>query len=252
MFTTGNAVIVLDGASQPEPTPRDGGWLADAVGSRLHLGLTAAPDADLGHLLERSIGDVVAEHGLIPGRGPSATVAMVRWLDETLDVLVLGDSPVVLLTADRGVVEIRDDRLAAVAIAERAALRRAAPGKDRTLAWAALVEAQRRLRNTPAGYWIVEALPGAARQAVRATFDPASVSAVLAMTDGVANGVHRYGVPSDWMSAVRIAAADPAALVDLVHETEAGDPTCARWPRSKPHDDKALAVVCLQPVPPRR
>jgi len=28
-----------------------------------------------------------------------------------------------------------------------------------------------------------------------------------------------------------------------VHDTEAGDPDGRRWPRSKRHDDKALAVI---------
>lgn len=33
------------------------------------------------------------------------------------------------------------------------------------------------------------------------------------------------------------------AMLDLVHQTELGDPQARRWPRFKAHDDKALAFV---------
>ena len=45
------------------------------------------------------------------------------------------------------------------------------------------------------------------------SFDLASVSAVLAMTDGVANGVQRYGTPADWRLAAEIAVAESVELI---------------------------------------
>lgn len=40
-----------------------------------------------------------------------------------------------------------------------------------------------------------------------------------------------------------MATADPAGFVDLIHDAEVEDPDGTRWPRSKRHDDKALAVI---------
>jgi hypothetical protein len=42
-----------------------------------------------------------------------------------------------------------------------------------------------------------------------------------------------------------MAQTDPAELVDLVHQVELSDPNASRWPRTKCHDDKALAVISV-------
>jgi hypothetical protein len=63
------------------------------------------------------------------------------------------------------------------------------------------------------------------------------------MSDGVAAGVHRYGIQPDWRRALAVAASDPARLVATVHDAEPSDPMGERWPRTKRHDDKALATI---------
>ncbi|MBT8225038.1 MAG: protein phosphatase 2C domain-containing protein [Dactylosporangium sp.] len=248
VFTTPNAVIVLDGASQPNPDAHDGGWLADTLGSQLRDRLIAEPlTADLGAVLAQAIDGVARRYALVPGRGPSSTISIVRWNDtDMIDVLVLGDSPVVALARTGRLRQVRDDRLAQVAPAERQALRDTRPGQfgfDRPHQWQALVEAQRRQRNTPGGYWIAEADPEAAAHAVRARWNTRDIVAVLAMTDGVANGVDRYQTPDNWHTALTLARRSPTDLVNLVHDTELTDPDGTRWPRSKRHDDKALALI---------
>src|SRR5262249_59487720 len=94
-------------------------------------------------------------YGLVPGSSPSTTVSIVRWDATMVDVLVLGDSPVIALTRDARILEARDDRLSRVASNERRALRAggAGFGSERTREWQALVAAQRRQRNQPDGYW---------------------------------------------------------------------------------------------------
>lgn len=246
VFVAPNAVIVLDGASQPESFgDQDGGWLAETIGARLRGWLTRMPDADLVDLLYATIRDVACEFSLTPGTAPSTTVSIARWNDRTVDVLVLGDTPVVVITVDGRVIHVRDNRLSTVAAAERRAFRecRGTFGQDRPGEWDALVKAQRRVRNQPGGYWIAEASPDAANNAICARFEAAETAAVLVMTDGVANGVDRYRTPPGWAEAAYLASSNPNGLVSLVHDAEATDPNGERWPRSKQYDDKAIAVV---------
>lgn len=239
IFTTDNAVIVLDGASQPEATARNGGWLADRLGAELAAELHARPGDDLASVLERSIRVVADRHWLHSGQSPSTTVSIVRWHANTVEVLVLCDSLVIVADRNGQVHQVRDDRLASVAHAERPT-GFAVDDPDR---WQALVEAQRRMRNVDGGYWVAEATPEAARHAVRASWPINEVDTVLAMTDGVSIGVDRYGVPVDWPTAVAMATDDPARLVNAIHAAETADPHGHRWPRSKRHDDKALVVI---------
>jgi hypothetical protein len=249
VFITPNAVVVLDGASQPVPDTRDGGWLAETLGSQLRDRLTETANTDLQAVLAQAIEATARRYGLVPGSSPSTTVSIVRWDARKADVLVLGDSPVIALSRDRRILEVRDDRLSRVASHERRALRAngAGFGSERAREWQALVDAQRQRRNQPDGYWIAEAVPEAAAHAVRARWDINDLALVMAMTDGVANGVDRYHVPADWHIAAELARNDPACLVDTVHSAEEDDSDGTRWPRMKRHDDKAIALVELTP-----
>jgi hypothetical protein len=239
IVTTPYAVAVLDGASQPDPTEHDGGWIADTLARE--LGTRLDDEGDLATVLADAIAAVADRFGIVPGEGPSTTVALVRWTGDVLDVLVLGDSPVIVYLRDGTVGEVRDPRLAAVTSDDR----RARPGfaTERLDAWRVGHVEQLRLRNRPGGYWIAEADPDAAHHAVRARWPLAEVDAVLALTDGVSEGVDHYGVPPDWAHALTLARIDPARLVEAVHAAEEGDPDGVRWPRGKRHDDKAVALV---------
>ena len=240
IFTTKNAVMVLDGASQPEPTERNGAWIADQLGADLAKRLSSQPHLDLGEALESSIRQVTQQYEIRPNQSPSTTVAMVRWDASMVDVLVLCDSPVVVVDRSNGFHFIRDDRLDAIGKGDRPAIGFRTENPE---LWKELVDFQRSRRNQPEGYWVAEAVPEAARHAIRASFPFDEVAMILAMTDGVSAGVDCYGVPADWQTAVDIAANEPAKLLDLVHSTEASDPEGRRWPRSKCHDDKAIAVL---------
>jgi hypothetical protein len=240
IFTTDRAVIVLDGASQPDPTPLDGGWLADQLGGTLAQRLTAEPDVELAQVLEDSIRHVAGRYQLRPGKSPSTTVAIVRWDAETVDALVLCDSTVVALDELGRVHQVRDDRLATAS----RSLRRTAPVLSEDIeGWRAFVAGQRRARNRVGGYWVAEAVPEAASHAMSASWPIDELTIVMAMTDGVSKGVDCYQVPPDWTAAAELATDDPRRLVDAVHAAEEGDPAGERWSRSKRHDDKALAVI---------
>ncbi len=212
-----NAVVLLDGATSPTPRERDGGWHSRHLAEQLtHL------DGDLADDLARAIARLAAEHGLTPGNSPSSTVAITRWTDTDVDVLVLADSPVVVFT-DTGVEVVADHRL------------RDLRGRvDRITDW----------RNREHGWWVAEADPVAAHRAVRARWPRDRVHTVLMATDGVSCGVDDYGLFADWRAVLDVTSENgPEAVLDRIRAAEAGDADRTKWLRAKVHDDQALAVI---------
>jgi hypothetical protein len=238
---------VLDGASQPDTDDRDGGWMADTLGKELARRLSCVED-DLDQVLAKGIATIAERYDLLPGRAPSTTVAIVRWGRSVVDVLLLGDSTVIALMRTGEVRQVRDDRLRQVAAEQRTRNAEGGFRTERRGEWRRLVDAERQHRNRPGGYWIAEATPEAAAEAVRVRWVQDELAAILVMTDGVSAGVERYGVPKDWPAAVTAALEDPRRLVDLVHIAEDDDHDGIRWPRSKRHDDKAIAVIDFEAI----
>jgi hypothetical protein len=216
-----NAVLLLDGATSSRPVDRNGGWYAGVLAAELASRLRAAPDEDLGSVLEAAIDQVAARYGLTPGDAPSSTVAMVRWNAEIVDALVLADSPVVMF--GRTVDVVADTRLASLR---------------------GTVERIGEWRNREGGFWVAEALPAAARSAVRASWPRDEARAVLMASDGVSCGVDDYGLFADWPTVLDLVDAEgPQAVLDRVRAAERSDPNCERWHRYKVHDDQAFAVI---------
>lgn len=243
VFTTDSAVVLLDGATG-STEPRSGGWYAEQLGGVLSGALTRGGGLDLRVILADSIRQVVDRFDLQPGKSPSSTVVMLRVRDDMLDVLVLGDSVLVLQAHDGGHSVTVDHRIATVATAERSALRRAST-EYATEARKVLVEAEAEARNRLNGYWIAEATPEAAYHALTRSVPLADIRAALLMSDGVSAGVERYRTPPTWEEAFRIARGTLDDLIEVVAKTESGDPERRRWRRSKTHDDKAVAYVDL-------
>lgn len=159
-----------------------------------------------------------------------------------VDVLVLGDSPAVVEQLDRSIQVLEDKRLNDL------------PGRDRFGQPPADPEAalhrtrriiafERSVRNRPYGYWIAEADPEAARHALLAIVPRNAASAVLLLTDGVADGINRYCQPQTWSDAISLARSGTEYLVRAVWDVEETDNHCQRWPRPKIHDDKAAAFI---------
>ncbi|MFD1152165.1 protein phosphatase 2C domain-containing protein [Saccharothrix hoggarensis] len=215
-----NAVVLLDGATSPTPRVRDGGWhsrhLADELAASGRL------TGDLADVLADAIDRLARRHDLTPGDSPSSTVAITRWTDTAVDVLVLGDSPVVVFT-DAGAEVVTDTRL------------RDLRGKvDRITDW----------RNREHGWWVAEADPAAALRAVRASWPRDRVRAVVMATDGVSCGVDEYGLFADWKAVLDITSRKgPEAVLDEIRAAEVGDVDRTKWRRAKVHDDQALAVI---------
>lgn len=243
-----NAVLLLDGATALVPGRRSGGWYSGKLIAELESMLAAEPSMDLVSLLANGIAAVRDAHGLVVGDSPSSTVAMLRWSEDTVDGLVLADSPIAVRGAF-GVDVLSDERLARLPRGGggyRDRLRSGGGyGDDHLAALRAGASRTSLWRNVEGGFWVAEADPAAAERAATRTWPRAEVSEAMLASDGVSCAVDDYAL-LDWAAAFRLVAARGAdALLDLVRTAERADPDGKRWPRPKVSDDQALAYVAL-------
>jgi Protein phosphatase 2C len=255
-----DAVWVLDGATTPATVSsccdNDAGWYVERLNAALTAQLKDA-QVELRRALAAAIGEVQDQHAAscpspTAGRGPSSTVAIARRQGAWLDVLVLGDSTILLDHSDH-VTALTDTRLASVARGLRREIRTALsnghgyrdPLYERRRA--RLVEAERLNRNRDGGYWIAADEPRAADHAVTARHPigskSPSVNRLLLMTDGVQRAASLF---SPYNSSERLLAAaandGPEACIRRIRAAEANDPTGRRYPRTKLSDDASLIV----------
>lgn len=239
---------VLDGAtSVAGDRSHDPGWYAEQLA--LSLRETVPRGGPLADAVTDAIRAVRDAHALVPETTPTSTVALARWSGEAVETYVLGDSVVAVLRTDGSEAVRTDDRLDAVAVAERASYRaRLAAGHGYDGVHRALLvhlqAEQGRLRNRHGGYWIAGAEPDAGLHGLTATEDRATVAALVLASDGVVP--ERSAEPATWRDLHREAERHgPEHVLERLHAQEATDPDGQRWPRAKPHDDKTLVTVTL-------
>ncbi|SFP35918.1 hypothetical protein SAMN05421810_102355 [Amycolatopsis arida] len=249
VFTTGDAVIVLDGASAFLPVPVPAATYADVLGKRLRDLLNAGPDRGLRDVLADGIAHTATVLGLSPGDSPSSTVTIVRQRDDDVDVLILGDNLVVLPDE-----VLTDDRMDQLDLPPRRRYReRLADGHGYDEEHQATVREQQvqqaERRNRPGGYWIAEADPAAAEHAILTRRPVREAPWAVLATDGAYNTMDYLGL-DDWTV---LAHADATDLADALRQCDTweahGDPTGQALPRPKRHDDKTLAAVLFGPDP---
>lgn len=243
IFVTDRAIVVLDGATAFVPVSVPASTYADFLGLRIRDGLTAQPEADLSSVLAHAIWATATELDLQPGRSPSSAVSILRRSDDHVDVLVLGDSVVVL--PDR---VLTDDRIDQLNLKERQTYRdRLAQGNgyDDThrQILRELQTVQTQHRNVSNGYWIAEAVPEAAHHAFTLIRPADAVPWAILATDGAYNPMVHLGL-DDWLS---VAQKNTQELAEILTRCEAWerdmDPNARDLPRAKRHDDKAIAAV---------
>lgn len=243
IFTTENAVIVLDGASAFVPVEVSPSTFVDTLGGYLVGGLAADPRIPLADLLAQAIRSTASVLDLRPGASPSSTVAIAREDSDGLDLLVLGDSQIV---TPHGI--YIDDRIARVAQAERSAYHaRLAEGRgydaDHRELLRSLQLEQSRYRNSDGGYWIAEADPEAAHHAVTQRQELETAPWLVMATDGAYRPMQHLGV--EWRN---VAAKSSTELTQLLADLEkwekCHDLNGLALPRAKRHDDKSIACAC--------
>jgi hypothetical protein len=227
VLTGPDFAVVLDGATAPQGVEsgcrHDVSWLVKQLAQQLAPPLLAQSAGSLPDVLADAIAAVRASHAdtcdVSNPDSPSSTVSIVRLQADHVEYLVLADSPVVMRSADGKVTVHSDDRLDLL--------------PERTL------EAVRRLRNQPGGFWAASTVPEAAYQAVTGTTDRADVDVVAVLSDGASRFTERYG--HSWDELLDVLTTDgPRRLIDRVRDHDAACPT----PGWKRYDD--ASVVLLQ------
>ena len=243
IITTGDAVIMLDGASAFIPVPVPASAYADHLARQIARLTDDRPGGDLRGILADAIAATARDLDLQAGKSPSSTVIILRHSGEHADCLVLGDSLAILAGQ-----AITDDRLSHVSPALRERYReRLAEGhgydQQHRQLLRELQREQARQRNRPGGYWIAETDPEAADHAL-VTRSPADAVpwAVLA-TDGAYKTMPQLGI-TDWSALRNASDQDLADILARCQSWEASeDPDGQKLPRAKRHDDKTLAVA---------
>ncbi len=242
VFLADNAAVVLDGASQPEPSAHDGGWYATVLGQAVAQRLQTQADVNLADILRQAIAAVAHQYALSRG-GPSAAIAILRWSSSSTEALVLGDCTVAIQRNAGAISVLTDQRLHSVAKEVRERSRATSDPEAADAAWRELVDQERAARNREGGYWIAESLPDAALYAKTRRWPRGEIVSALVVTDGVSIGVDDYRRPSSWARAFAIAKGGPADLIRYVTDAEDEDIDRRRWPRHKRHDDKTVCLV---------
>lgn len=243
----GSGVIVLDGATSHDPGTPPAGRYVDILGPQLatHLGRADTLPEILADAI-RSTAEVLDLH---PSSSPSSTVAIVRIRPKAVEVLVLGDTTVVVGFEDGRHDVITDNRLSTLGISESSEYRKRlaeGSGYDDTHRdlLRGLQRRQREQRNRTGGYWIAEADPAAAGHAISAAYPRESVVWVVVVTDGAYDPLEVLGIR--WSEVAVQSATGLHGLLVRCHEWEAEtDPVGRLLPRAKRHDDKTVAVLRL-------
>ncbi|MFD5831335.1 protein phosphatase 2C domain-containing protein [Lentzea sp. NPDC060358] len=241
---SGDAAIVLDGASSFTPTTADASEYVDHLLQDIAVRISS--QADLSAVLSEAIQATSERLDLQPGNGPSSTVLLVRERDALLEFLALGDSTAIIKTGDGVVHRVSDDRLSRTAVHLRHQYRtrlEAGSGYDdshRSLL-GELQHHERQLRNTPEGYWIAEAQPEAAHEAIRRTFEVGDVAWAVLATDGAQRPIDHLGL--SWEDVALMGSSELSSLLQRLHDWEQfEDPSAKLLPRAKQHDDKVIVT----------
>ncbi|MEV0645514.1 hypothetical protein AB0I28_09640 [Phytomonospora sp. NPDC050363] len=252
VVVTPEAAVIVDGAGIPFGGCEHGVvWYARQLGIGTMAALVHAPNEDLRLILRAGIEYVVGRHkntcDLTNPGTPCAAVGILRIGKDTVDTLALSDVSVVVDT-DAGPIVTCDLAIEELSGTEPDAVRGRRFGTpEHAAAIATLVAKQTATRNREDGWWCAAAAPEAADYALVRSVARADVRRVAIMSDGASRPVDQLN-SDDWPSYLdRLAKIGPAEMLRYVREIETDDPDGVRHPRTKRHDDAALAFADLSP-----
>ncbi|MFG1791569.1 PP2C family serine/threonine-protein phosphatase [Nocardia sp. NPDC049149] len=244
VLVAANGVVLLDGATAFDPDMPSASAYVDVLAEELNRRLDSSQD--LRTVLSDAIAATAEQLRLQPGQAPSSTVSILRLNRGNTEVLVLGDSPVVIGRHNSHDL-IADTRMAELNLPESEQYRtRLASGSGYDEHHYSLLRSlqrrQRGHRNQPGGYWIAEADPSAADHAIVANYRLHEIDWVVLATDGASTPLGPLNV--SWADVAQMNASSLARLLARCQKWEAEDDPCGRLqPRSKRHDDKSIVVA---------
>jgi hypothetical protein len=257
-----SAAWLLDGASAHDDpkacADHDASWFVRHLSDALAAELRQPASRDLRDALAAAIERVTTLHERLcphrlPGHGPSATAVIVRLRGDALEYLVLGDSALLVQTANGEVHHHSDSRLATVAPHLRDAIHHALHDghgydhPDHHDRVRTLHEAEQATRNSNDGYWIAADDPRAASHSLTGQYalsNAEPVRRLALVSDGITRAVTHLHLYHDWRE-LSNSLFEPGipATITRIRRAELGDPHGTQRPRTSPSDD-AAAITC--------
>jgi uncharacterized protein YlxP (DUF503 family) len=254
------AVWILDGATALSkerlfPTaPSDAQWFVSAVDSELR-------DADWSRATRPLLQAIMQRvqrrfHLEAVGRieqlllWPVASFALIRVCSDGLEFVNLGDCRILWRSqSDGSVSSFGSSRLTELdgsVVREVERLHREGYANPEIVRKAVLpmIKANRKLRNSPEGYWILDITGEGLLHAQTTVVDGADVERILLCTDGYYRSVDTYHKRTDQSLLSDSVDMGISAMIGEIREIERTDKHCLEFPRIKPSDD-ATAVLAF-------
>ncbi|MEV6845469.1 protein phosphatase 2C domain-containing protein [Actinoplanes sp. NPDC051411] len=249
---TPTGAVLLDGAGLSGTTTRckhGVDWFARTLGGSIASKL-AATEQGLRAVLSDAILETANLHRHTcdlndPGT-PSATVIVVRIVEEMIQYLVLADSVLTIELSMGDPLVVTDDREALVGRHLRQQMDQLSNGTtEHDAARREYVQALRAHRNRHGGFWVAAADPDVAEEALVGELPLRNARSVTLLSDGASRLVDRFH-QADWPELVEMLRQDgPEELLKRVRTLEEADPEGRRWPRGKANDDATALFLEL-------
>lgn len=249
-------IVVLDGATARTDTGCVHGiaWFSSMLGNAVQE-QAADPATKLVDALTASIKWVAALHpdcDLTHPGTPSAAVAIVRFNDQTIEYLVLGDVSIVVDTP-KETLAISDDRVSMTALPARQRADSFLIGSaEKQEALLEMKHGELAARNQSGGYWIAANNPDAAQHALTGEFQTPNVTRLAVMTDGAARLVNLFGLVTWEQTLDLLQKHGPEIFIEEVRKTELSDIRGQKWHRNKCSDDATAVYAARQEAPNKK
>jgi Protein phosphatase 2C len=253
------AVWILDGATALSKerlfpaAPSDAQWFVSAVDSELRNAdwsqatrpLLQSVMQRVRHRFDREAVGRMEQVSL----WPLASFALVRVCEEGVEFANLGDCRILWRPPDGRVVKSfgssRVTELDGNVVKEIERLHREGYTSHELVRQAIvpMIEANRKLKNTPEGYWILDVSGEGVSQLQATVVEPADVETVLLCTDGYYRLVDTYHTRTDQSLLSDSVNSGVSAMIRELREIERMDAQCLKYPRMKTSDDATGVLV---------
>lgn len=255
------AAWVLDGVTGINdrallPGPSDAAWFVAQVQAVLPALLSRSPDMPIAELVGTLVRELDRRQSAswLDARGadgretPAASFAIIRLLDDEIEIVRLGDCLVVLETTG-GAVTVMDHPVLAEIEAEtrRAILDMRARGptnpQEAFETMMPRLRGQRRRRNLPDGYGVLAAERGCLPMMHVDRMKARGLRRALLASDGYYRLVDHYGAMSDTDLVRETERQGVDMLLKRLRAIEAADPLGVAYPRLKIRDDATALLL---------
>ena len=261
-FICDDFLFVIDGATgllkeNVTPERSDARWFALRWCEYLKENLPNK-SISIKEIVRKGITQIDAEYMAFDGAKhvqskPSAGVAICRRENNHFNTFILGDCSI-MLVKDKGFSHLFDTKLSKLDTEQIANMTAIAKSKginviDARPFISENLLANRKLLNTPQGYWVLASDPKAADNAQTNKISLSDIKKVVAMTDGFSQIFDTLAIMSKEEFAQKVLRGVPAEdFVKLIRQTQDEDFNCNRFPRFKKSDDTTVIIEHLDRI----